>query len=451
MNMNRNGISIRKKWNKFQFCEKTILCAIAFSCCFSFQTFGRENEDKSISDDQLLDQYVRSKGAYSIVFDQSNIKQFWIDNSVVSHENSFDILLDKSIDSHFESVPLKIVLMNVNKIQDCTLCVVAESNDYSLSILNNNLESVPSSSSNDSFLHYTVTSSVFHMEDVFNSSFCVKINSKTSDKVSIKKIVLSFSNNPNPSFLTSPGFLKFSDHDFNAKGNRDFTEESSEPDSFFAKGKLIALHSKKKILLSDQELSSSITIKNMAKTPTDIYFGYAPYTKAHQNFKGMHTPYSSNDIILTVVSSDPKTNRIVVDNYPKWEKGCFLAINTKEDFSDLPNFSLIDSEITEIKKIDDSHTEILFKEPIHKSLSVGSHVRVHGRDGATFIYTNMKRLAPEEEITFSSKIKYDDSFVKFSSNAFCKGTYFVIPIILSFPANRDDESSILIRNYTISY
>ena len=64
---------------------------------------------------------------------------------------------------------------------------------------------------------------------------------------------------------------------------------------------------------------------------------------------------------------------------------------------------------------------------------------------------NDKILQPGEMVTFKSAIKKDDNYFMFSLKAFCHGTYYVIPLILSNSLDSDKENTILITDFSVSY
>ena len=120
------------------FCKRNtttslLFCGVVFlSAIFSYAQESNKIVQKT--DDVLLDEYIASKGSGIISFDASNIKQFWIDNSVVSRNSSFEIILKSTNNQSFESVPLKIQLANVNEAMDCTIEVIADTEEYFFSV-----------------------------------------------------------------------------------------------------------------------------------------------------------------------------------------------------------------------------------------------------------------------------------------------------------------------------
>ena len=155
-------------------------------------------------DSEMINEYVKSLGYSSYIsFDSSNIKQFWIDNSVVSKNGSIVISLNPN---HMSEI-LKIQLANVIETQDCKVDVLFEEPDTVFSVMNQKNEVLSSSSQEKDFIQYHVASASFHLESLEDFSFNLKFSSKkNSNTISIKRIILSFSDNKSSVFLGSPGF-----------------------------------------------------------------------------------------------------------------------------------------------------------------------------------------------------------------------------------------------------
>lgn len=183
-----------------------ILLSFAFS---AQQTKGQDtkeiNKDLSKNDEMLLDQYIKAKETNYIAFDKNNIKQYWIDNLVVSTNDSINIYTSKS-NEMFISNLLKIQLANVLETQNCEIEVFADSNDYAFCIFDKNENELSSSTYKENYLQYRVSSCVIHLEDTSDFSFYMQFSSKTDKPISIKKIIFSFSKNKESRFLGSPGF-----------------------------------------------------------------------------------------------------------------------------------------------------------------------------------------------------------------------------------------------------
>ena len=427
--------------------EKTIY-GFAFILLF-FSLFAHA-QNSAQADSNLINSFIKSKGyTYPIVFDDSNIKQFWIDKSVVS-QNGF-ITIFNSTGNLSDLSPLKIQLANVNEAQDCKIEMITESSNVVFSIYNTQNRKLSSSVQDDDFINYHVFSSSFHLEDTPDTVFFVKFSAPLSE-IRIKKIILSFEENKNGSYLAYPGTFLFNKDNLI---NRDNSGAKSEvkwisDNSFEITGVKSVAVSSKRLLTSDHAFDLSLKVKNAGEEPATVYIGYEVHSKNGEILRSSNYPYKDINKVLTVVSSAAENSKIIVDAYPEWGKGCFLAINAKEDMTDIPSFTFADGVIKEIKQLENGQAEITLSKPLAKALGKGTKVRVHGVSGG-YLYTHQAKLELGQEETFSSSIAKDNSFLQYSPKAFSRGAYYVVPLILSYSSNPDKQNTILISNYKISY
>lgn len=419
----------------------SILSLLSLSLVANAQksTIGQED------DSALLDSFIQAKGLSGIIsFTPSNIKQFWTDKSVLSQDNSIRILLEDGQ----KSLPFRIQLANVKENQDCRIDVISSNSDFSFSILDRGQKKLSTSSAEDNFINYSVASASFHMEDTSDFSFYLQFSSAISVELEIKKIILSFSNNKNSLFLASPGTLVVTES--NCTGPD--LNKMNEKNTFSATGKNSRIMSNNKVFVSNNTIRNSVKVKNIGEKPTRVFFGYALYTKEKKIIDTKSNPYNYKNKVLKIVSAEPGSTSIIVDTEPEWRKGSVVALNAKEDLSDFPNRSFVAGSIQDVKKIDDNHFEIFFDKPNNnKDVKAGMPVRVQGFGGGSYLYTNDVILQPGEETTLSSSIKKDDDYVRFGQESFCRGTYYVTPVLLSYSVNKDDENTVQITDFTVSY
>ena len=344
------------------FTELTIKCAIVL-LFVSLPLINYAQKGPDPSEETLIDQYVQSKNSV-ISFDASNIKQFWVDKSVVGMDNNINIIMNKSESGWFESIPLKIQLANVAVNQDCKVVVITENSDVSFSIADSNLKTLVSSVQGENFLYYCTYSTDFQLVNTQKFIFNIIFSSKKDDVLKIKKIFLSFSQNKD--FLSSPGELHLSEENISFSN---CSLEKKDEVSFSVTGARSSLLSLNNIMVREESpLKSTITIKNIGEKPTTIYVGYIPYTISGERIDNRTIPYKGNNKILKVISSEANSNKITVDDYPEWTKGCFVALNAKEDLSDFPNCSYIDGSVVEVNKIAEGKVEIVFDKPLIETL-----------------------------------------------------------------------------------
>lgn len=187
-----------------QTCLSLLKMNILFVTCLSTALVYAQQTTTSNSDDEvLLNQFIKSKGYVQIiVFDSTNIKQFWTDRNVISRNNLIEVVLN----ANNKSSPQKIQLTNVLETQDCKVDIITENNDMSFSVVDSNANVLSNSSIAEPFLQYNILSSTFHIEDLNDFSFGLVFLSEKSDILQVKKIVLSFSTNENSAYAGSPGF-----------------------------------------------------------------------------------------------------------------------------------------------------------------------------------------------------------------------------------------------------
>ena len=252
--------------------------------------------------------------------------------------------------------------------------------------------------------------------------------------------------NQNGQNLLSPGVLSLTRDNSYVSFRGHFAE-----DGFKVIGTNSIIHSSKNILVSDNKITTSVKVKNSGNEATKIYVGFAVFTKNKKTLDAQNYPYNEENQILTVVSSEMNSNTITVDSCPKWAKNCMLALNVKEDYSDLPNFNFINGRILDIKQLPDGHAEITMDEPLKERIESGTKIRVHGGKGSGLRYTTSAPLPPNEEVILNASIQKDDNAVRFSPSVFPKGTYYVEPVLLSYSVESDKENTIVISDYTVSY
>ena len=419
--------------------KNELICSlkkIVFAFLLAFIA-GRAAVLQAQDNEKLLDEYVKAKGTDVIVFDKGNIKQFWIDKSVVSRDKKIEIMLSPGKKNPYESVPLKLQFVNVDETMDCTVDVISENPDVSFTVVDNSLQRVATSVSKDDFIQYHVSSAVVHMEDTLNDSFSLVFSSAKPELVSIHKIVLSFSANKNTSFLSSSQTIKLSEENLIAASNDGI--KTNEDGSFALKGEA---YLNKKIFVADRTFKTSIKVRNDGEADAMVYVGYKPFTKQNVLIRRFHYPTGQDNKIMKVVSSQDNSASIIVDTYPKWEKGSYLAVGAKEDMSDLPNFNMI-TIVNEVKELDDGKAEIILNTPRKIAPKTGETLRVHFFRGG-YLYTIQKRLKPGEETVFTSTTKMSDVALReFSFVAFPKETYYVIPVVTS--------AGITVLEYTVSF
>lgn len=437
-------LSTRKttKWliSKTAFLRQVFLLIIFVSTSKSFCADNKQQESESV----LLDKYIESLPYSSkIMFDPSNIKQFWVDNSVFSKNDSINIIL-----SNYQSTLLPVKLANIYESYDCKVDVISADPNLNFSVLDNKKKNIISNSSTqDKFLNYNVVSTTFHLENTNELLFHLKFNSD-KQSIPIKRIILSFSENKQSSFFLSPGTFDIT------KDNITFTTDTQlDSKEFIVSGKKCRIFSNNKIFVQDNVFRSSVKVKNIGKAPTNICLGYEAHF-ADGSIIWIHNyPYKNTNQLLSVVSAHKGEDKLIVDTYPEWEKRCHIAINAKEDLSDIPNESILNGfngAITDIKKLDNGYAEIIMNSPLKEDLQPGTKIRIHGTFSG-WIFPRVQLLQPGEEAVLTSTIQKESDCFEYSSKAFSKGVYYVVPILFSESVKPNEENSVQISDFSVSF
>ena len=430
-----------KRCFSFGFIRKTMLLSLLlfFACIASAQLRADATDDS-----KLIDDFIRSKGYGStIVFDASNIKQFWIDHSVFGKNELINILLTGTNGRSYDSVPLKIQLANVNFWQDCSVDVISKEDDLKFNVYGNNSDVIATSTNQEKFVQYNIYSTTFHLDETDGFGFSLKFSSNSKDSLSIKKIILHFSDNKLSPYWNISNTLKMTRDTVSITGT---VSENKEQLEITGKGNKVL--SKNEIVVNDSTILTTVRIKNTGNIPTNIYIGYKVLSKEKVRLDSRNYPLNNINKILTVISSEEGSDKIIVDSVTKWGKNCYLAINAKDDLSDIPNNTFVNGKIVEVKELSNGQAEITMDKPLEKALEKGTKVRSHGVSGSE-LYTNRKELQPGEEKVFFSTIKRDDSFLQYSPKAFSRGVYSVVPLIYSISSKEDN--TVQISDYTIMY
>ena len=412
---------------------------------WSMAAYAQDIDNAALSNDALIDQYIQSKGRGIVVLDPSNVKQFWVDKPVASKDGSICILQDYKNDS----MPLILQLAKVKRTKDCIVEVITETPDVSFTVTNSydfTKEFAVSTEKDMLSQYHVLESSPFHLDETTANSFFLTFHTKGIKDLVIKRVILSFA--PNENYLAPPLDLLLTDTCATPK-NGTIRNSEDNPNSFFATGNNTEVLFDTKILLTDAPLTASVKVRNTGECTATVYCGYALFTENNQQIGSRNNPYKGNKV-LNVVSSQANSTRIVVDSLPEWEKGCSLVLNAEEDLSDFPNFSFLEGTIENITKIDDAHTEIFLDKPIGKAIEKGTKVRVQSKPGSSYFYTDSRILDPGEEAVFTSSVRRNDSLLRYSSATICRGTCYVVPVILSY-SDFSEQNTIEISDFKISH
>jgi len=228
-------------------------------------------------------------------------------------------------------------------------------------------------------------------------------------------------------------------------------EKGLESARVFVSGEKSVLFAKQYIPVpKENRIDLDVTVKNIGTTQTQIYVGFAYYDKDKKFIGGGCYPYKNINQCLKVLSVDEEKCSFLVNSLPKWEKNCTIAFNATEDLSDVPNLNLMDGKITDVKEKADGTAEVFMDRPLNKVISIGSVVRVHAIPGS-YVYMNIKSLAPGEEYRFVSSIAQSKVYHRYSNNAISAKVHYIKPLVLSYSVNPVERNTIEISNWSVTY
>ncbi len=401
---------------------------------------------QSNNDNEIINQFIAARGyPQTIVFSPENIRQFWIDKSVSSQNGEIIILLNNRNNS-FESVPLKVQLANVDEAMDCKVDVISAEKDFSFSILNAENKNISSSVPEDDFINYSIASAMFHLEDALDFSFKLQFSSAKKDILPIKKIILSFGDNKQTSYLKSPGKVIISKENLMSPEKIDFNQDGA----FTKKGIYNNIFSNCFIYVRNNTLTYSVKVANIGDTAVTVYAGYKLFAKGGIALDGKNFPFNNLNKTAKIVSAKKGSTSIVIDTFLEGTKDCFLSLDAKDDLSDIPSFSFANGKIVSIKQLDNEQAEITMSEPLKYDIKEGTTCRINARSGSQF-YLQTKILQPGETGELSFEVKLDQSHHFYTGSKIPSGVYYVQPILYSHSQDTNKENTVQISDFSVSY
>lgn len=162
-------------------------------CFFTYRIYAQtsqKEESLSYSDQTLVTQFIKTMGNDIIVFDYSNIKQYWVDNSIFNKDEKIIIVPEKDTSKLF-----KVQLANVADRDNCKISILSETSDIAFTVFNKDSEKLSSSSFEQDFLQYHIFSCIFPLKETIDYSFFIQFKFQKHETISIRKIVFSFPEN----------------------------------------------------------------------------------------------------------------------------------------------------------------------------------------------------------------------------------------------------------------
>ena len=156
-------------------------------------------------------------------------------------------------------------------------------------------------------------------------------------------------------------------------------------DGFLVKGKFMLTAAKFAV---DPEKEYTVQVDVSAKQPDGksswVLVGYDVYNKDGKQITSSHVG-ARKDTLTTVVEDAPKGATVIkLKDASKFRKAsAVIALDAKEDFSDLPNFNITPA-VKDIAKEGDIWV-ITLNSPLKKDIKAGTQVREHGQGGYLYV------------------------------------------------------------------
>lgn len=179
------------------------------------------------------------------------------------------------------------------------------------------------------------------------------------------------------------------------------------------------------------------------------HIGFIPYDENKKHLTALNFNIRPNTDTEIVADCKADDTVMMVKDASKWGKVLIherVALNTKEDYSDLPNQNYVNVKIEEIKKDGDAWM-IVFDGPIKKTATAGTKIRLHSSAG--YIYTGGSNplVAGEEWKKAGGTIKGHTQYGFGGYKAWPPGTAYARFVVL---ANYNKgEATLQLKNFKI--
>ncbi len=163
---------------------------------------------------------------------------------------------------------------------------------------------------------------------------------------------------------------------------------------------LIPVNAKKHYVLSGW-------FKNKSSVPSKLLLGVIPFDKDQKQILPQEINIVPKTETVLATECNAEDSIIKVKDASRWKvnKYAFVAFNTKNDYTDLPNRNLSMAGIVKIEK-KDNYWEIHLKNFCGRNFPAGTNIREH-RAGNTCLFPIIKTIkAASSWIQFSNRINF---------------------------------------------
>ena len=156
-------------------------------------------------------------------------------------------------------------------------------------------------------------------------------------------------------------------------------------------------------IAKDKKYRFSGSFRKSGTAPAMLHFGLAFYDEKGRDFDLANSnavPNSDTELIEEAKKGD--TSFLIKDG-EGWKKfkHCVIALNTKPDYSDLPNFKLIRIPIQSVEQQEGSF-KVTLNKPLAAAIPAGTKVRLHMPGGTFYVAANRKLSA--DWLKFESRV-----------------------------------------------
>ena len=163
--------------------------------------------------------------------------------------------------------------------------------------------------------------------------------------------------------------------------------------------------------------------------PGKLKFGVQTYDKDKRLISSEHTTVINRTATTLVKDAEYGQRTVTIANGKTWRiipNFSCIAFNVRDDFSDLPNRSVV--AVTGIKHLPDGTTELELKEPMREFYASGSKVRMHHRLAAFLYGGALNQVLGSEYKAFEGVFTGEQRGM--SHNIFRKGTAFIQVVVM---------------------
>lgn len=141
----------------------------------------------------------------------------------------------------------------------------------------------------------------------------------------------------------------------------------------------------------DKKYRFSGSFRKSGTEPATLYFGLAFYDEKGWRFDLANSNVVSKSDTELIGDAKKGDRSFRIKDGAGWKKfnGCILALNTKPDYSDLPNFNLIRIPIQSVEQ-EEGGWKVSLSNPLRMAIPAGTKLRLHRPGGTFYIVANRK-------------------------------------------------------------